>query len=285
MLLIIPTILLFSDILKSLASCSLEGVIFMNIEANTFLAGHFNESDSYVTIRPEGRRDWLLCFTLDGEGYFKQDGTERRCRAGDLTLLAPGTPQHYGTRKGHHWQFVWAHFPSILAETNLLPKEEQLFLTVESESLRERIYQAFARILQDSRERGEYWFELILSSLREILLIMAQKTSRKMDPRIDEVLHLLSQQMREPVRIEELAQHVGLSPSRLAHLFKASTGYSIIDSLNRMRIQQAALLLEHTQRSASDVCYDVGFQNYNHFTNQFRKWHGTNPSTFMKERR
>ncbi|MBA2943989.1 helix-turn-helix domain-containing protein [Paenibacillus sp. CGMCC 1.16610] len=259
--------------------------MFMNAEANTFLAGHFNESDSYFTIRPEGRNDWLLCFTLGGEGYFKLGGNERRCRAGDLTLLAPGTPQHYGTRKNHHWEFVWAHFPSILAETNLLPKEEQLFLAIESESLRERIYQAFARILQDSRERGEYWFELILSSLREILLIMAQKTSRKMDPRIEEVLHLLSQQMREPVRIEELAQRVGLSPSRLAHLFKASTGYSIIDSVNRMRIQQAALLLEHTQRSASDVCYDVGFQNYNHFTNQFRKWHGTNPSTFMKERR
>ncbi|MDR6879102.1 helix-turn-helix domain-containing protein [Bacillus sp. 3255] len=257
----------------------------MSIDDKTFLAGQFKENDAYVTIRPEGRADWLLCFTLEGEGYFMQDGREHVCRAGDLTLLAPGTPQHYGTRKGHVWHFVWAHFPPVLTETNLLPQENLLLLTVESDSLRERIHQAFIRILNDSRERGDYWFELICCSLREIVLIMAQKWSRTMDPRIEEVLHLLSQMMRESVRIKELAEHVGLSPSRLAHLFKDSTGYSIIDTLNRMRVQQAALLLEHTQRSASEVCYDVGFQNYNHFMNQFRKWQGTTPSSFIKNRR
>lgn len=251
----------------------------------TFLAGHFIEQDTYVTKRPQGRSDWLLTFTLEGEGYVNDQGNERSCRPGDLTLLKPGTPQHYGTKKDHTWQFVWVHFPSIFTETNLLPDEEQLILTIESESIRERIHRAFTRILEDSRERGEYWFELCSSSLREILLIMAQKTNTKVDARIEEVLHLLSQQMRQPIRIEDLAQTVGLSPSRLSHLFKASTGYSIIDTLNRMRIQQAVLMLEHTGRSASEVCYDVGFQNYNHFTNQFRKWYGMNPSTFMKERR
>lgn len=251
----------------------------------TFLAGHFIEQDTYVTKRPQGRSDWLLTFTLEGVGYFNNSGNERICRPGDLTLLKPGTPQHYGTKKDHNWQFVWVHFPSIFTETNLLPDEEQLILTIESESIRERIHRAFTRILEDSRERGEYWFELCCSSLREILLIMAQKTIKKVDARIEEVLHLLSQQMRQPIRIEDLAQTVGLSPSRLSHLFKASTGYSIIDTLNRMRIQQAVLMLEHSGRSASEVCYDVGFQNYNHFTNQFRKWYGMNPSAFMKERR
>ena len=251
----------------------------------TFLSGHFIEQDTYVTKRPQGRSDWLLTFTLEGEGYFINSANERICRPGDLTLLKPGTPQHYGTKKDNTWQFVWVHFPSIFTETNLLPDEEQLILTIESESIRERIHRAFTRMLEDSRERGEYWFELCSSSLREILLIMAQKTNTKVDARIEEVLHLLSQQMRQPIRIEDLAQTVGLSPSRLSHLFKASTGYSIIDTLNRMRIQQAVLMLEHTGRSASEVCYDVGFQNYNHFTNQFRKWYGMNPSTFMKERR
>jgi AraC family transcriptional regulator of arabinose operon len=257
----------------------------MKFEDNSLLAGHFLEPDTYVTKRPQGRSDWLLLFTLEGEGYIKNAGYEQSCRAGDLTLLRPGTPQHYGTQKNHTWDFVWVHFPPIFTETNLLPKEEQLTLTIESESIRERIYQAFTRILADSRERREFWFELCSSSLREILFIMAQKTSRKVDSRIEEVLHLLSQRMRQPIRIEDLAQTVRLSPSRLSHLFKNSTGYSIIDTLNRMRIQQAMLMLEHTERSASEVCYDVGFQNYNHFTNQFRKWYGMNPSTFMKERR
>ncbi|KRE57920.1 helix-turn-helix domain-containing protein [Paenibacillus sp. Soil750] len=257
----------------------------MILDANRLFAGHYIESDSYVTKRPQGRDDWLLIFTLEGAGFVNYHGAEHVCKKGVLLLLAPGTPQHYGTLTNHTWHFVWAHFPHTLSETNLLPQEDQIFLTIENESLQERIYSAFARILADSRERGEYWFELCCSSLREILLIMAQKYIRKMDPRIEEVLHLLSGQMREQIRLEDLAQTVGLSPSRLSHLFKESTGYSIIDTLNRMRIQQAVMMLAHTGRSASEVCYDVGFQNYNHFTNQFRKWQGMTPSMFMKRPR
>ncbi|UKS24247.1 helix-turn-helix domain-containing protein [Paenibacillus sp. HWE-109] len=257
----------------------------MKLDVQELLAGHFNESESYVVKRPHGRQDWLLMFTLDGKGYVNHNEEKHVCRTGDIVLLAPGTAHHYGTLKNHTWQFVWAHFPAFFSEINLLPQEEVVYLTIENESTRERIFQAFSRILADSRERGEYWFELCCGSLREILLIMAQKTKRYMDPRIEEVLRLLSQLMREPIRIEDLAQTVGLSPSRLSHLFKESTGLSIIDTLNRMRIQQAVLMLEHTGRSASEVCYDVGFQNYNHFTNQFRKWHGMTPSTFIKNQR
>ncbi|TXK72777.1 helix-turn-helix domain-containing protein [Paenibacillus sp. N3.4] len=257
----------------------------VSIEKETLLAGHFLEPDSYVIKRPHGLDNWLLTFTLEGEGYFMTGGYEQRCRAGDLTLLKPGAPHHYGTRKGQTWNFVWTHFPTRFTETNLMPDKELLILSIEKGSLRERIYQACTRMLGDFRERGEFWHELCGGSLREILYIMAQKTSRKMDSRIEEVLHLLSQHMRQTIRIEDLSQAVGLSPSRLSHLFKTSTGYSIIDTLNRMRIQQAVLLLEHTDRSASEVCYDVGFQNYNHFTNQFRKWYGMNPRTFVNSQR
>ncbi|MBD0381360.1 helix-turn-helix domain-containing protein [Paenibacillus sedimenti] len=257
----------------------------MEISDRTMIAGHFHEPDTYVTKRPQGRNDWLITFTLGGEGYFVTSGKEQCCQAGDITLLRPGTPHQYGTRKGQTWHFVWTHFPAAFTETSILPDLDLLILSIESESIRERIFQAFIRILGDSRERGEYWHELCSSALREILFMMAQQTSRKVDARIEEILHILSVQMRQPIRIDELAKTVGLSPSRLSHLFKASTGHSIVDTLNRMRIQQAALLLEHTDRSASEVCYDVGFQNYNHFTNQFRKWFGVNPSTFMKEKR
>lgn len=257
----------------------------MILDTKALIAGQFLESDSYVTKRPQGRNDWLLIFTLDGVGFSNYQGTEHICKKGALLLLAPGTPQYYGTVKNHTWHFVWTHFPSTLTETNLLPQEGQFLVMFENESVQDRIQLAFSRIVADSRERSEYWFELCCSSLREILLIMAQKSIRKMDPRIEEVLLLLSQQMREQIRLEDLAQTVGLSPSRLSHLFKESTGYSIIDTLNRMRIQQAVLMLADTGRSASDVCYDVGFQNYNHFTNQFRKWQGMTPSMYMKNQR
>jgi AraC family transcriptional regulator, arabinose operon regulatory protein len=281
-----PTILLLSDILIRIRIPSLtKGGMTLNFDEHSLFSGHFLENDTYIMKRPQGRSDWLLTFTLEGEGYFHNQGNVRNCHGGDFVLLRPGAPQHYGTSQGTTWQFVWVHFPDSFVETNLLPDHQLLHLSIESESLRDRIFRAFTRILEDSRERGEYWFELCSTSVRELLLIIAQKLSRKLDARIEEVQYLLSKQMRQLIRIDELAAAVGLSPSRLSHLFKESTGLSIIDTLNQMRIQEAVLLLQHTDRSASEVCYNVGFQNYNHFTKQFRKWYGVNPSAVKKERR
>ncbi|TDF96231.1 helix-turn-helix domain-containing protein [Paenibacillus piri] len=251
----------------------------------TVIAGHFHEPDTYMTKRLQGMGDWLITYTLEGEGYFITAGTERICRSGDITLLKPDTPHQYGTRKGQSWHFVWAHFSPQLMETSLLPVEPLLIHSLENESARDRIFQAFRRILADSREQSEYWHELCLNALREILILMAQKNSRKLDSRIEETLHLLSEHMRRPLTIDELAKTVGLSPSRLSHLFKASTGTSIVDTLNQMRIRQAALLLEHTELNASEVCDHVGFQNYNHFINQFRKRFGVSPSVYKKQAR
>lgn len=257
----------------------------MSFDEYPLLAGLYVKNDSYNEQRPQGRKDWLLTFTLDGEGFFNLQGSLSKCKTGDIHLLRPGTPQHYGTSHGATWRFCWVHFPDTFMETNLLPNQQLLHLTVDSESLRDRIYHTFIRILEDSRERQEYWFELCSTSVQELLLVIAQKMHKNIDPRIEEVQYLLSKNMHQPIRIDELASAVGLSASRLSHLFKGSTGHSVIDTLNQMRIKQAVLLLKHTDRSASEVCYDVGFQNYNHFTNQFRKWYGVNPSVLKKEER
>lgn len=246
------------------------------------IAGHFHERDTYSTVRPDGMSDWLITYTLGGEGYFEADGCERRVRAGDITLLKPGTPHRYGTSKGQSWHFVWAHFTGGLMDASLLPIESLAIRQIEQPAVRGRIYCAFRRILSDSRERGPYWHELCLGALREILMLLEKQQTSGLDPRIEETLYLLAQRMQETVRVEELARSVGLSESRLSHLFKENTGESIVEALNRMRIKQAALLLAHTNRNAAEAAHDVGFQNYNHFTRQFRKYTGLTPSEFSQ---
>ncbi|WP_419888421.1 helix-turn-helix domain-containing protein [Neobacillus niacini] len=247
---------------------------------STVIAGHFHETDTYSTVRPDGMSDWLITYTLGGEGYFETDGTEKRVRAGDVALLRPGTPHRYGTPKGETWHFVWAHFSGGFMDASLLPLGALTIVQIEQNAMKDRVYDAFHRILSDSRERGAYWHELCLSALREILMLLAKQQTSGFDPRIEETLYLLAQRMQETVRVEELAHNIGLSASRLSHLFKENTGESIVEALNRMRIKQAALLLAHTNRNATEAAQDVGFQNYNHFTRQFRKFIGVNPSEF-----
>jgi AraC family transcriptional regulator, arabinose operon regulatory protein len=251
------------------------------MDRGTILAGHFIESDTYYTHRPNGMGEWLIVYTIDGEGFFRTPAGEKACGAGDVGLLRCGVPHFYGTSPGRRWHFVWAHFPG-LPETGYLPEEEVLIHHVVNGHIRKRIYRAFRKVLHDSWERSGLWQPLCENAIREILLLVAEGTRKKVDPRIEHTRHLMSQQMREPIRIDDLANSVGLSPSRLSHLYKEETGESIVESLNRMRIAQAVLLMGHTGRTASEAALDVGFQNYNHFAALFRKQTGLSPREYRK---
>ncbi len=252
-------------------------------EQRIIIAGHYHAPDTYASKRPYGRKDWLMIYTLGGEGYASTPNMNVICRTGDMTLLKPGIPHHYGTRKGEIWHMVWAHFSDQRMEPHLLPHHEIHQQPIENESARHRIYSAFERMITDSTEGGPYAQELCYNALREILMLLAQRGMQKLDARVEETLFLLSQHIRDPLKVDVIARKVGLSPSRLSHLFKENTGCSMIEMLNQMRIRQAALLLKHTDRSAFEVSQDVGFHNYNHFINQFRKLIHMTPSAYREQ--
>jgi AraC family transcriptional regulator of arabinose operon len=251
------------------------------LHPGVIIAGHFKETDTYVTHRPEGRSDWLMVYTLAGEGYFRTASGEKLCRTGDISLLKAGVPHQYGTSTGKEWHFVWVHFPR-LSEIAYLPDEEIFILNMNSEYRRKRIFRCFKKVLKDSLEQISFRQELCENSIREILLLMAQTLNKNIDSRVEQVLHMLSQDMKRMIRIEDLAKAVNLSASRLAHLFKEETGFSILDTLNQMRLRQAALLLEHTDRTAAEAALDVGFQSYNHFAESFRRSYGVSPRAYKK---
>jgi AraC family transcriptional regulator, arabinose operon regulatory protein len=246
----------------------------------TLFGGHFEVDDSYRTRRPSGMNDWLILFTLSGEGYFRTPDGQHKCTTGDFGMLRSGVPHEYGTVRGANWNFIWVHFQQ-LPDIGYVPSEEFLVHALPEGYLRKRVYRAFQRILHDSRDQSGYWHDLCDNSIKEILLLIAQRLHKKLDARIEHALQLLSQSMKEEFRVDELAKAVGLSSSRLSHLFKQEIGESLVEHLNRMRLRQAALLMEHMGRTASEAAFDVGFNNYNHFASLFRRIYGVSPRNYV----
>ncbi|MFC0213365.1 helix-turn-helix domain-containing protein [Paenibacillus chartarius] len=250
------------------------------------IADQFRENDSYDMFRPDGLADWewLICFTLDGDGEFWTPSAGWvRCKGGDMILLRSGSRHRYRTVKGGTWRFVWAHYNRV-PQGSYFADTELLVCPMETGHRRKRVYRAFRNILQHSRERTLLWAELCEVRIGELLLMLAEQRNRSLDPRVEQVRHLLTLRMKEPVRIEELAAAVGLSASRLSHLFKEQTGMSVLQALTEMRLRQAALLLEHSGRSATEVAYDVGFGDYRHFASLFRRRYGVSPRGYVQSR-
>jgi AraC family transcriptional regulator of arabinose operon len=104
-----------------------------------------------------------------------------------------------------------------------------------------------------------------------------------MEPRIQRVVLLMTDELRRDVSIKELAQSVNLSSSRLRHLFKDETGLSIKQYLKAQRMQKAKELLESTFLSIKEIMPRIGIKDKSHFTRAFKKLYGLSPAKYRSQ--
>ena len=92
----------------------------------------------------------------------------------------------------------------------------------------------------------------------------------------------LKTHFEQEIRVEDVAEAVGVSTAHLQRMFKEETGGSIWDKLIEMRIEKAKLLLEISNLPVIDVAVSVGFQNRQHFSHTFNQHVGCPPGTYRK---
>ena len=250
------------------------------------VTGHFREEFGYRVRRPGGSGNWLITYTLDGAGLYRGSGPDLLVRPGDVVLLAPDVPHDYAVPEGGIWEFLWAHFqPRLdwLGWWNPLVGEDGPGMSrVETSGARERARRCFLRLHADALATGELSRELALNGLEEILLLAVREGAggRPIDPRVLRVLDLISSDLAAEHDVPNLAKEVALSSSRLSHLFKQETGEPVMGAVNRLRLNQAARLLEHTVDGIGAIAREVGFGSPYYFSRRFRQHFGTSPRQY-----
>jgi len=261
------------------------------------VSDYFEAFAPYHVLRTRGTRDWLLTWTVDGCGLYQQpdEGVQLECRPGDLVLLEPGAYHDYGCIPGQIWAFVWAHFiarPHWMQWLAFpLVGRGLRRLTVHDAGTRERVRAAFFRCYADGRSGASAVLQdLALNALEEVILLGAREQALSarelpLSPEIRKTVEFMAERLAESHSIHQLARKIGLSPSRFSHRFKAETGDSAIAYLLKLRLGQAARLLEFSGRSIKEVASDVGFESPFYFSRQFRKHFQMSPRAYMVSRR
>lgn len=99
---------------------------------------------------------------------------------------------------------------------------------------------------------------------------------------VEDIKNRISYCYAEPINIELLASAFFVSVSHLQHTFKQQTGMSIIDYINKTRIENSKRLLRETQLHVSVIAEKVGIADYNYFSRVFRKYEGISPTQYRK---
>lgn len=102
---------------------------------------------------------------------------------------------------------------------------------------------------------------------------------RPTDPRVAEIILQLRDMLRQKDALAELARRAGLSESRLSHLFRAATGWSLSEYAKRVRLAVGQELLESSPLSIKEVAAAVGMDR-SHFSRDFKTLCGLSPREY-----
>lgn len=84
--------------------------------------------------------------------------------------------------------------------------------------------------------------------------------------------------------VEELGSKMGLSRVQLYRKIKALTNYSPNELVRIARLKKAASLLASSEKTISEITYEVGFTSPSYFTKCYKEYFGESPTDFLKRR-
>ncbi len=78
--------------------------------------------------------------------------------------------------------------------------------------------------------------------------------------------------------VEEIAEQAEMSAKQLTNKLKALTGMGYNRYLNYLRVSKALELLRQTDKSITEIAFDVGYQDSNYFSTKFKQIFHVTPS-------
>lgn len=144
-----------------------------------------------------------------------------------------------------------------------------------------------ARLPAAGREEAR-WIAEMLAQLRARLIAWAAGSDRGADTtplpagRAGRIRRFLHEFHQKPLRLSDLASHLGLSASRTGHVVRSECGATFIDLLTRERLDAAARLLGDTALPVAAVARTAGFADPSRFHRCFRDRYGTTPAGFRR---
>lgn len=103
--------------------------------------------------------------------------------------------------------------------------------------------------------------------------------------RVHKVQEYINKNYQENIRLEQLAELIGMTPTAFCRFFKLRTGKTPTDYIIDIRLGHAARFLINTKMSITEICYACGFKNVSNFNRLFRKKKGCSPREFCEHYR
>ncbi|GAL65566.1 AraC family transcriptional regulator [Jejuia pallidilutea] len=126
-----------------------------------------------------------------------------------------------------------------------------------------------------------------LANTEDYILLNADGIAFETNPQDSEKIKIIykyiNANFQDHITLEEIADKVSMTVPAFCRYFKKTTGKTFTQMVNEYRIVHATKLLNESQMSIADICYECGFNNFSHFNKQFNEITGKSASQYRKE--
>lgn len=113
--------------------------------------------------------------------------------------------------------------------------------------------------------------------------VRSMKRFARCSPQIRLCCEYIDTHPGDKLTLEELAEKARYSPFHLSRKFHQEMGCSIIDYIQRSKLERAMYLLSHSDMSVDDISAELGYNSRSYFTTVFKNLLGMTPSAYRRQ--
>ncbi len=229
-------------------------------------------------FRPNGLNDHMFLYFVSGEAVGYIGDREYEIKKGMMLYTPPGVEHNYHMKEnyGETWyiSFNGNGLCDFLGDKALVFKIDENYDVVAQ-------YENFVKLRENPQE-----YRNISKALYNFILDMdmfIKKSSvyggEKRNIIFEATNFILE---NNDVTLCEISDKYNISKEYFCRLFKNYTGYTMIEYVNTLKIQNAKKMLRETNKSICEISKLAGFQSHSYFLLEFRKFTGISPLQFRE---
>ena len=220
-------------------------------------------------------------FTLltEGEGIFMDEyGNVKSYSAGDIALLGRGHPYKIHLPNGGSYitSALDIHFDG-LDDSHLF--SQVLHLDNDTVMRFEEINKKFS----SCEEKAIIATRMLLTSIYTDIMQSIEPPASTVNNDAKKAERIVRQTFRENLPVSEIAKRCNISPSYLRACFLRSFGISLTRYRERLRIEEAEILIRCGFFSIREIAEQLGYCDVFHFTKNFTRAKGVSPSKYREQ--
>lgn len=127
-----------------------------------------------------------------------------------------------------------------------------------------------------------YLLELLVKIFRLYRMQDTNESSKRSKYYFDNVIKFMKEHYKQDIKLDDLASMTFLSRNYFCSCFKECTGLTVLEYIQKLRIEEACKLLKNKELRISDVAASIGYIDIKFFNKLFKKITGKSPSEYRR---